>query len=332
MGYDRAAVEGVLAQALAEGRSSLSAGEAKQVCDAYQIATPGEGLATSPEDAVALAERLGYPVVLKIVSQDILHKTEAAGVLVGLTDPAGVTQGYSQIVANAQAYKADASITGVQVQQMLTEGTEVIIGSVTDDSFGKIVAFGLGGILVEVLKDVTFRLAPTSRAEALSMLDGIAASEILRGVRGAEGVDREALATLIQRISQLVTDFPQLAEVDLNPVLATPTGATAVDVRILVDESAGEPAERFTQEEILRSMKRIMKPRSIAVIGASNEAGKIGNSVMKNLINGGYAGAIYPVNPKADEILGRKCYRSVTDVPGGLDVAIFAIPAAFVAD
>src|SRR5882757_1842106 len=332
MGYDRAAVEGVLAQALAEGRSSLSAGEAKQVCDAYQIATPGEGLATSPEDAVALAERLGYPVVLKIVSPDILHKTEAGGVLVGLTDPAGVAQGYSTIVANAQAYKADASITGIQVQQMLTEGTEVIIGSVTDETFGKIVAFGLGGILVEVLKDVTFRLAPTSRDEALSMVDGIAAAEILRGVRGAEGVDRDALATLIQRVSDLVTDFPQFAEVDLNPVLATPAGATAVDVRILVDESAGEPVERFTQEEILQSMRRIMKPRSIAVIGASNEAGKIGNSVMKNLIDGGYAGDIYPVNPKADEILGRKAYRSVADVPGELDVAVFAIPAAFVAD
>ncbi|HEY3715069.1 MAG TPA: acetate--CoA ligase family protein [Jatrophihabitantaceae bacterium] len=332
MGYDRAAVEGVLALALAEGRASLSAGEAKQVCDAYQIATPGEGLATSPEDAVTLAERLGYPVVLKIVSPDILHKTEAGGVLVGLTDPAGVTQGYSQIVANAQAYKADASITGIQVQQMLTEGTEVIIGSVTDETFGKIVAFGLGGILVEVLKDVTFRLAPTSRDEALSMVDGIAAAEILRGVRGAEGVDRDALATLVQRVSDLVTDFPQFAEVDLNPVLATPSGATAVDVRILVDESAGEPVERFTQEEILQSMRRIMKPRSIAVIGASNEAGKIGNSVMKNLIDGGYAGDIYPVNPKADEILGRKAYRSVADVPGELDVAVFAIPAAFVAD
>ena len=332
MGYDRAAVEGVLAQALAEGRSSLSAGEAKRVCDAYQIATPGEGLATSPEDAVALAERLGYPVVLKIVSPDILHKTEAGGVLVGLSDPAGVAQGYSQIVANAQAYKSNASITGIQVQQMLTEGTEVIIGSVTDETFGKIVAFGLGGILVEVLKDVTFRLAPTSRDEALSMVDGIAAAEILRGVRGAEGVDRDALATLIQRVSDLVTDFPQFAEVDLNPVLATPSGATAVDVRILVDESAGEPVERFTQEEILQSMRRIMKPRSIAVIGASNEAGKIGNSVMKNLIDGGYAGEIYPVNPKADEILGRTAYKSVADVPGELDVAVFAIPAAFVAD
>jgi len=331
MGYDRAAVEAVLGQVLAEGRSSLSAGEAKKVCDAYHIATPGEGLATSPEEALTIAQRLGFPVVLKIVSPDILHKTEAGGVLVGLSDATAVAEGYRRIVANAKAYKADASITGVQVQQMLPEGTEVIIGSVTDDTFGKVVAFGLGGVLVEVLKDVTFRLAPMSREEALSMLDGIAAAEILRGVRGAQGVDREALATLVQRVSDLVTDFPQFAEVDLNPVLATPTGATAVDVRILVDESAGEPVERFTQEEILRSMNRIMKPRSIAVIGASNEDGKIGNSVMKNLINGGYAGDIYPVNPKADEILGRKSHNSVTDVPGELDVAVFAIPAKFVA-
>jgi acetyl coenzyme A synthetase (ADP forming)-like protein len=332
MGYDRAAVKAVLDQVLSEGRSSLSAGEAKQVCDAYQIATPGEGLATSPVEALTIAQDLGFPVVLKIVSPDILHKTEAGGVLVGLADAAAVAEGYRRIIANAVDYDPDASITGVQVQQMLTEGTEVIIGSVTDETFGKVVAFGLGGILVEVLKDVTFRLAPASHAEALSMVDGIAAAEILRGVRGAPGVDREALATLVERVSELVTDFPEFAEVDLNPVLATPHGATAVDVRILVDESAGETVERFTQEEILQSMNRIMKPRSIAVIGASNEDGKIGNSVMKNLINGGYAGQIYPVNPKAGDILGLKSYRSVADVPGELDVAIFAIPAAFVAD
>ncbi|MFJ8958547.1 acetate--CoA ligase family protein [Lentzea sp. NPDC102401] len=332
-GYDRAAVENVLAKVRAEGRSSLTAPEGKRVCDAYGIATPAEALAKSSEGAVAFAEEIGYPVVLKIVSPDILHKTEAGGVLVGLKNAAEVAEGYRTIIHNAKNYKADADVTGVQVQQQLPTGKavhEVIVGATTDETFGKIVAFGLGGILVEVLKDVTFRLAPTSNAEALSMVNGIAAAEILRGVRGAEGVDADKLADLIHRVSDLVTDFPQLAEIDLNPVLATPSGATAVDVRILVDENAAKQPHRFTQDEILASMNRIMRPNAVAVIGASNEEGKIGNSVMKNLVNGGYQGEIYPINPKADEILERKAFAGIADVPGDIDVAVFAIPAKFV--
>jgi acetyl coenzyme A synthetase (ADP forming)-like protein len=324
------AVEKILEQAAAEGRSSLTAPEGRAVCEAYGIPTPAERLATTAHEAVAHAEEIGLPVVLKIVSPDILHKTEAGGVLVGLNDTEAVKAGFTKIINNAKAYHADARILGVQVQQMLTEGQEVIIGSVTDPTFGKIVAFGLGGVLVEVLKDVTFRLAPTSTEEALSMIDGIQAAEILRGVRGAEPVDRDALAAVITGLGQLVADFPQLSEVDLNPVLATPSGATAVDVRILVDPDAAKEPVRFTQEEILASMNRIMKPASIAVIGASAEAGKIGNSVMKNLVDGGYAGEIHPINPKATEILDRKAYASITDVPGDVDVAVFAIPAKFV--
>ncbi|MFD2472170.1 acetate--CoA ligase family protein [Amycolatopsis silviterrae] len=326
----RAAVEEILARAAAEGRSALTAPEGRAVCEAYGIPTPQERLATSAAEAVAQAAEIGLPVVLKIVSPDILHKTEAGGVLVGLGSEQEVADGYATILANAKAYDASALITGVQVQQMLTSGQEVIIGAVTDPSFGKIVAFGLGGILVEVLKDVTFRLAPTSTEEALSMVDGIAAAEVLNGVRGGAAVDKAALADVVHRLSQLVTDFPQLAEVDLNPVLATGDGATAVDVRIIVDPAAAAEPVRFDQDEILAAMNRIMKPAAVAVIGASAEDGKIGNSVMKNLVNGGYAGEIYPINPKAAEILDRKAYPSIADVPGDVDVAVFAIPAKFV--
>ncbi|MFD9958218.1 acetate--CoA ligase family protein [Amycolatopsis sp. NPDC058986] len=329
-GKDRAAVEKILEAVAAEGRTSLTAPEGRQVCEAYGIPTPQERLATSADEAVAQAREIGLPVVLKIVSPDILHKTDAGGVLVGLDTAEKVAAGYARIIANAKAYRADAHIVGVQVQQMLTTGQEVIIGSVTDPTFGKVVAFGLGGVLVEVLKDVTFRLAPTSTGEALSMIDGIAAAEVLRGVRGAEPVDRDALAGVIHALGELVTDFPQLAEVDLNPVLATPGGATAVDVRILIDPDAAKEPPRFSQEEILSAMNRIMKPTSIAVIGASAETGKIGNSVMKNLVNGGYAGEIFPINPKASEILDRKAYASIADVPSDVDVAVFAIPARFV--
>jgi acetyl coenzyme A synthetase (ADP forming)-like protein len=329
---DEAAVRAVLDRVKADGRSALSAPEAKQVADAYGLPVPQEGLATSPDEAAQLAAKIGFPVVLKIVSPDILHKTEAGGVLVGVEDAQAVRAGYDTIVANAKQYQAGANITGVQVQQMLPTGAqEVIVGAVTDQSFGKLVAFGLGGVLVEVLKDVTFRLAPASREDALSMLDGIQAAEMLKGVRGGAAVDRDALASIIERVSQLVSDFPEISEIDLNPVFATPSGATAVDVRILVDFDPPEPRYRPSQDEIVRAMNRIMRPDAVAVIGASSEEGKIGNSVMKNLVNGGYKGKIYPINPKADEILGYKAYASVKDIPGEVDVAVFAIPAKFVA-
>ncbi|WUJ68024.1 acetate--CoA ligase family protein [Kribbella soli] len=332
--YDKAAVRTILDQALADGRTSLSAPEAKQVADAYGIPTPGEGLATTAEGAAGLAAEIGFPVVLKIVSPDILHKTEAGGVVVGVDSEDAARDAFDKILANARAYQADAAITGVQVQKMLVTGgdvQEVIVGAVTDPTFGKVVAFGLGGVLVEVLKDVTFRLAPLTSGEARAMVDGIGAHEMLEGVRGARPVDKEAVGELIKRLSDLVTDFPQFAEVDLNPVLAGPDGATAVDFRIIVDAEAGKPVERFSQEEILTAMTRIMRPRAVAVIGASNEDGKIGNSVMKNLVNGGYAGDIYPINPKGGEVLGRKAFPSILDVPGDVDVAVFAVPAKFVA-
>jgi acetyl coenzyme A synthetase (ADP forming)-like protein len=315
----------------AAGRSSLTAPEGKQVCDAYGIAVPREGVASSAADAGRLAADMGFPVVLKIVSPDILHKTEAGGVMVGIKSATEAATAYETILANARQYKADASIVGVQVQQMLAGGQEVIVGAVTDNSFGKLVAFGLGGVLVEVLKDITFRLAPATTADALSMLDGIQAAEMLKGVRGGEAVNRDALARLIVRVSELVSDFPEIAELDLNPVFATQHGAIAADVRIVVDFNAKPARHRPPEAEVVKSMNRIMQPRSVAVVGASDEAGKIGNSVMKNLINGGYKGQIIPIHPKSAEIMGYPAFKSVKDVPGEIDVAVFAIPAKLVA-
>lgn len=331
MAHDKDAVRKILATVKEEGRAALTAPEGKLVCDAYGISVPGEGVAKSPSNAVELATKMGFPVVMKIVSPDILHKTEAGGVLVGLKSAADVEQGYRTIIENAKKYNANAEIIGVQVQQMITGGQEVIIGAVTDPSFGKLVAFGLGGVLVEVLKDITFRMAPATNEDALSMLDGIAAAEVLKGVRGADPANREALAGMIERVSQLVSDFPEISELDLNPVFASKDGAIAADVRIVVDFSPQPEKYRPTQEQIVKQMNRIMRPDTVAVIGASAEDGKIGNSVMKNLINGGYQGKIYPIHPKAEEIMGMSAYKSVLDVPGNIDVAVFAIPAKFVA-
>ena len=332
MSYDQSAVRNVLAKAKEDRRNSLTSSEAKQVASAYEIATPAEGLATSPDEAATIASEIGLPVVLKIVSPDILHKSDADGVITDIGDVDNVRASYASILDNAKAHNANARIDGVQVQAQVTGGLEVIVGATTDPVFGKLVAFGLGGTLVEILQDVTFRLAPAESEDAHAMLDDIAGSKILDGVRGESGVDRNALAQTIENVSHLVNDFPEISELDLNPVFASTAGAVAADVRVLLDFEAVPQHHQHALDEILTAMKRIMEPSAVAVIGASAEDGKIGNSVMRNLIDGGYEGELYPVHPKADQILGHQCYPSIVDIPGNVDIAIFCIPAQFVAN
>lgn len=321
----------VLRAARAAGRTTLTAPEGRLLADAYGIPTPAEGLAETADEAVALAARIGGPVALKIVSPDIPHKTDAGGVRVGLSSAAEVREAFPALVRNATAYAPEARVEGVLVQRMAPEGgLEVLVGAVTDPTFGKVVAFGLGGVLVETLKDVTFRLAPASTEDAESMLDGIRAAEVLRGVRGGPAVDRAALADLIVRVSRLAADFPEVAEIDLNPVFASPDGVLAADVRIVLGDGPPPQRRQYSEEEILASMERLMRPRSVVVVGASAEPGKIGHAVLRNLLDGGFDGAVHPVNPKGGTILGRTAYRSVADVPDGADVAVFAVPARLV--
>src|ERR1700749_4541781 len=271
------AVRKVLDQVKSDGRTSLTAPEGKLVCDAYGIPVPKEGVATSATEAAKIATEMGFPVVMKIVSPDILHKTEAGGVMVGVKTAEDVEKNYATILANARKYRSDARIEGIQVQQMLPGGQEVIVGAVTDGSFGKLVAFGLGGVLVEVLKDITFRLAPVTKQDALSMLDGIQAHEMLKGVRGGDPVDRDALADVIVKVSQLVSDFSEIVELDLNPVFATKKDAIAADVRIVVDFDYKPREKPRPTEEIVAAMNRIMQPKAFAEIGGFLQDGKLGN-------------------------------------------------------
>jgi acetyl coenzyme A synthetase (ADP forming)-like protein len=331
MGTDRTSVKAILERAKADRRIALSAADCAEICHAYDILTPPQAHTSSAPDAIKVATEIGYPVAMKIASPDIVHKTDAGGVALNLCDAAAVKVAYSSLIAKAKAYKPDAEIEGVLVQKMAPAGIEVIIGASTDPSFGKLVAFGVGGVMVEVLSDITFRLAPVTPDEARSMLDGIRSKEILTGVRGSEAVNRDALAAMIQNLSRLVDDFPEIAEVDLNPVVASRSGATAADVRILVDFTPAPVRFRPSADEILRAMNRIMRPESIAIIGASAEEGKIGNSVLKNLINGGYQGRIIPIHRSLGSVLGRKAFRSIKEVPESVDVAVFAIPARLVA-
>jgi len=219
------------------GRTSLTEIEAKKVFEAYGMPTTKIGLAKSEEEAVKLAKEIGFPIVMKIVSPDILHKSDAGGVKVNLKDEASVRDAYSTILKNAKNYKADADIHGVAVQEMAPWGTEVILGSVNDPTFGPTVMFGLGGIFVEVLKDVTFRVTPVSPSEAEQMINEIKSSAILAGARGEAPRDRKAMADTVVKYSTMIHDLKdEIAESDANPVLlyAEGEGLRVADARIIL--------------------------------------------------------------------------------------------------
>ena len=220
-----------------EGRGDNRLGvEAMDLLDAYGISTPDGDIVDAPADALEVAERIEGDVVMKIVSPDILHKSDIGGVKVGVPNEE-VYDAYEDLVTRARNYQPDANIIGVQVQEMvdLDAGVETIVGMNRDPQFGPLLMFGLGGIFVEVLEDTTFRVAPVAESEAHEMTEEIDSAPLLRGARGRDPVDVEGVTETIQRLSQLVTDFPAILELDINPLVATPDGVQAVDVRLTVD-------------------------------------------------------------------------------------------------
>ncbi len=320
----------LIRSALESGRSSLTGAGLTAICRAYGIPTPEEADATSAAEAVRAGTAIGFPVALKVVSQDVVHKSEAGAVALNLAGPEQLAAAYDQMVSTVRERVPGALIEGVLVQAMVGAGREVLVGATRDPTFGSLIAFGMGGTDVEIRRDVTFALAPVDFVEARGMLDRVAGAALLRGVRGQAPADLGSLARLIVSVSRLIVDNPEVSEIDLNPVLVDDRGAKAVDVRILLAPPLPPPLPPPAPEEILASMRKLLRPASIAVIGASAEVGKIGNSVMRNLIDGGYQGKIYPVNPRAAEILGRTCHALVGDIQDEVDVAIFTIPAASV--
>ena len=235
--YDSEAAREVIRKARADGRDSLTEIEAKQVFSAYGMPVTSTELAKTEDQAVTLAKKIGFPVVMKIVSPDILHKSDAGGVKVNIKDEVGVREAFKTILKNAKEYKAAADIHGIAIQEMAPWGTEVILGSVNDPTFGPTMMFGLGGIFVEVLKDVTFRVAPVADTQARRMLDEIRGAPILAGVRGEEPRDREALSDVICQYSTMIIDLKdEIAESDANPVLVYEhgSGLKVVDARIIL--------------------------------------------------------------------------------------------------
>jgi acyl-CoA synthetase (NDP forming) len=233
---DAEAARSVFDRARAEGRVSIGESEARAILEAYGFPVPPSRLVKTAEEAVEAAEEMGYPIVLKIASPDILHKTDVGGVRLNLNSPTDVRDAFDLIVYRATRYVPGARVWGCLAQKMMPPGREVLIGMSRDPQFGPLVAFGLGGVYVEALKDVVFRIAPFSREEAAQMIREIRSYPLLEGVRGEPPADHEAMVDALCRVGQLVTDFPEIVELDVNPLMVFEEGrgAVALDMRLVL--------------------------------------------------------------------------------------------------
>jgi acyl-CoA synthetase (NDP forming) len=314
----------LIEQALRERRAILTAAEAAAVLSAYGIPRPREALGMSEEEAVEIARRLGFPVVLKLCSPDILHKSDVEGVKLGLANEGEVRAAFRQLHSVAGA--RGARFAGVLVQEQASGDVEVIVGVRDDATFGPVILVGLGGILAELLEDTVLRLAPVSPAMARRMLAELRGYRLLAGFRGRPGVDVDALAGLIATVSRLPYELP-LAEMDLNPVLlkAGGCGAVAVDRRIIL--KLGGPAAPPPQREgTVEAVRRLLAPSSVVVVGASRDRSKVGGRLLHFLTRHGFPGKVFAVNPKGEDIGSIPTFKSIEELPEPVELACVVAP------
>ncbi|MCS7122104.1 MAG: acetate--CoA ligase family protein [Archaeoglobaceae archaeon] len=290
--------------------------EAKDLLEKYEIPTAKCYFCENEYEALTAAKKIGFPVVMKVASREIIHKSDVGGVKLNLNSEEDVKKAFDELMKIEKA-------EGVNVQPMLSPGIEVIVGVAENDQFGSFVMFGLGGIFAEVVKDVSFRLLPVSRKDAEEMVKEIKGYRILEGYRGKKG-DVSSLVKLLVKINEVVEN-ENILEMDLNPIFVYEKGYCVADARIVIGER-----KKFNYEP--KNIDVFFNPKSVAVIGASREVGKPGNQVIFNLLKIGFNGKIYPVNPKAGTIYDLKAYSSIKDVAEDVDIAIIAIPSKFVVD
>ena len=228
----------VIEKARNEGRNLLTEIEAKELLKGAGISVVETKLAKTKDEAMVISEQLGFPVVVKIASPDVVHKSDAGGVKLGVATAAEVGEAYDSIMSAIKKEYPDASIQGVSVQKMARTGVEVIIGMSKDAQFGPVLMFGLGGVLVEILKDVSFRIVPLVKRDAREMIKEIKGYPLLEGYRGSEPVDIANLEELLLKVSEFVEKTPDIKELDLNPIFAYSDGAVAVDARVILEEAA----------------------------------------------------------------------------------------------
>ncbi len=227
--------EAIFSEALKEGRKYLLEPEAKAICVKYGIPVTNFRVASNEMETVQFAAEIGFPVVLKIVSPDVIHKFDVGGVILNINSETEVRTAYNRILENVKKHKVNARIRGILVQEMAPQSTEVIVGATKDPQFGPALMFGLGGIFVEVLKDVTFRIAPISESDAREMITEVKAYPILKGYRGQPPSDVEAIVKILLNTSRLMMEHPKIKELDLNPIMVYEKGAKTVDARIILE-------------------------------------------------------------------------------------------------
>jgi 3-hydroxypropionyl-CoA synthetase (ADP-forming) len=323
-----AEVRKIFDDAFASKEQVITEDLAKRLLSTYGVAVPPCALVTSEAEAETTSGRLGFPLVAKIVSPQILHKTDVKGVKIGLRSQAEAREAFKEMHGRlAQQYK----LKGVLLEQMVPSGVELIVGLQNDPQFGPIIMAGIGGIYTEVFKDVAFRVLPITQADALSMIEELKGKRILEGFRGEVPVSKPMIAEALVKVGNLGTDLASYYEsVDFNPLMLYEHGYFVVDAKIILRDTPDPHAISRAQPDST-SMDLFFNPKSIALVGASPETGKVGNSVLESLKR--FPGTVFPVNAKGyPEILGIKAYRSLEDIPAQIDLVVVTVDLKFVPD
>ena len=302
----------------------------KEILSEYGIKVPQYALVTSSDEAVKKSKEIGFPLVAKIVSADILHKTDVGGVKVGLRSEDEVKKAFDDMY---HRLKEKFDVKGVLLEKMVPNGVELIIGLQNDSQFGPSIMVGLGGIYTELLKDVSFRVLPITKDDAIKMLNSLRGRDILKGFRGSKTVNMDMISEAIVNIGTLGVDLAGKYEsIDFNPVVVYPDGYFVVDAKIILKEKSSDDAISKASPDA-SFMDLFFNAKSVALIGASPEPGKIGNSVMESLAKHDYKGKVYPVNAKDyPEIMGVKAYKNLLDIKDPIDVVIVTVDLKFVPD
>ena len=307
-------------------RRMLSEAEGFRLLKNYGIPVPEFFVARTRQEVAEGAGRVGYPLVMKVISPQVIHKSDAGGVITGIQSTADAENAFDTIVKNLEAFDPSAVISGIIIEQQKKKGLEILIGGRIDPTFGKVITVGMGGTLVELIKDVSIRVLPVSPEDISAMLYELQAYPLIKGFRNEPARDKEGLIALIDAVARFFIESAEVVEFDLNPVFLYEQGACVVDARFYVTDEAAPPV--FVQKQALPA--GILNVKSIAVIGASPDSNKVGYAILRNLL--AFPGKLYPVNPKHTLILGRTVYPTLTSIPDPVDIAVIVVPARFVPD
>jgi len=324
----RNAAAEVVAAAVAQGLGALDEWQSKQLLAAYGITVPEGGLARTEDEAAAIARRLDGPVVVKAIGSDITHKTERGLVALNLSGEEAVRSAARSLLA-----LTDGEGAQLLVERMVRGNRELMIGMKRDPLFGPVIVFGVGGVFAEIYKDIALGVTPLEDRDIEGMLSGIRASVLLGEFRGLPPVDRASLIAAIRALERIAADHPAISEIDVNPLIVAGTSPVAADALVILDPAALRDASAAASARHVTSpadLAPLFAPRSVTVIGASEDASKWGGSLMRNLTHGGFAGPIYPVNGRGGTVCGLPAFCSIADLPEAPDLALIALGAAHV--